>query len=74
MRARSAPPKVVRFGNFEVDLPAGHLRKHGIKLKLIDQSFEVLAILLEHAGEVVTREDLRRRLWPEDVLSISITT
>jgi TolB-like protein len=63
----ASPPKLVRFGNFEVDLPAGHLRKHGIKLKLADQSFEVLAILLEHAGEVVTREDLRRRLWPEDV-------
>lgn len=67
MTGATSPPKVVRFGNFEVDLPAGHLRKHGIKLKLVDQSFEVLAILLEHAGEVVTREDLRRRLWPEDV-------
>jgi TolB-like protein len=63
----ASPPKVVRFGNFEADLAAGHLRKHGIKLKLVDQSFEVLAILLEHAGEVVTREDLRRRLWPERV-------
>jgi TolB-like protein len=59
--------KVVRFGNFEVDLPAGHLRKHGVRVKLVDQSFEVLAILLEHAGEVVTRDDLRRHLWPEDV-------
>ncbi|HVP49405.1 MAG TPA: winged helix-turn-helix domain-containing protein [Bryobacteraceae bacterium] len=59
--------KVVRFENFEVDLLAGQLRKGRVKLKLADQSFEALAILLEHAGEVVTREHLRRRLWPQDV-------
>ena len=60
-------PRVIRFGSFEADLAAGHLRKHGIKLKLVDQSFAVLAVLLEHAGEVVAREDLRKRLWPEHV-------
>jgi TolB-like protein len=63
----ASTPRIVRFGNYEVDLDSGHLRKRGVKLRLRDQSFEVLAILLEHPGEVVTREDLRRRLWPEDV-------
>src|SRR5712692_151484 len=55
-----------RFGAFEVDLAAGELRKHGIKIKLQEQPFQILAMLLEHAGEVVTREDLRERLWPAD--------
>ena len=67
MPGADSPPRIVRFGNYEVDLPAGHLRKRGVKIRLRDQSVEVLAILLEHAGEVVTREDLRRRLWPEHV-------
>jgi TolB-like protein len=60
-------PKIIRFGDYEVDVPAGHLRKCGVKVKLRDQSFEMLVILLEHKGEVVTREDLRRRLWSKDV-------
>ena len=63
----ASPRGIVRFGNYEVDLPAGHLRKRGIKLRLRGQCFEILAILLERPGEVVTREDLRRRLWPEGV-------
>ena len=59
--------RIARFDAFEVDLPAGHLRRHGIRLKLGDQSFRVLEFLMERAGEVVTREELRRRLWPENV-------
>src|SRR4029077_15863742 len=59
-------PSRVRFGVFEVDLRAGELRKHGIKIKLHDQPFKVLAILLEHPGEVVTREQLCQRLWPAE--------
>src|SRR5258707_14125886 len=55
-----------RFGAFEVDLRSGELRKHGIRLKLQDQPFQVLALLLEHPGNVVTREELRQRLWPAD--------
>jgi DNA-binding winged helix-turn-helix (wHTH) protein/tetratricopeptide (TPR) repeat protein len=55
-----------RFSAFEVDLRSGELRKHGIRLKLQDQPFQVLALLLEHPGEVVTREELRRKLWPAD--------
>jgi len=60
--------KVIRFGEFEADLQAGCLFKRGVKIRLRGQLFGVLSILLEHAGEVVTREDLQRRLWPGDVL------
>jgi cholera toxin transcriptional activator len=58
--------RIARFGVFEVDLSAGELRKSGVKLRLQGQPFQVLAALLEHAGEVVTREDLRQELWPSD--------
>jgi TolB-like protein/DNA-binding winged helix-turn-helix (wHTH) protein/Tfp pilus assembly protein PilF len=58
--------KAVRFGPFEADLRAGELRKHGVKLKLVGQPFEVLAMLLECPGQLVTREELRTRLWPTD--------
>ena len=58
--------RVVRFGVFELDLNAGELRKSGVKLRLQGQPFQVLAQLLETPGEVVTREDLRNRLWPAD--------
>lgn len=63
-RSRST---VLRFGDFEVDLPAGLLLRHGIRVKLRDKSFRVLGALIEHCGQVVTREDLQRRLWPADV-------
>jgi TolB-like protein/DNA-binding winged helix-turn-helix (wHTH) protein/Tfp pilus assembly protein PilF len=55
-----------RFGAFEVDLRAHELRKKGLRVRLAEQPFQVLAILLEHPGEVVTRDELRRRLWPAD--------
>jgi len=58
---------VVRFGVFEVDLRSGELRKYGSKVKLQDQPFQVLAMLLERPGEVVTREELRVRIWPSGV-------
>ncbi|HTD69086.1 MAG TPA: tetratricopeptide repeat protein, partial [Gemmatimonadales bacterium] len=54
----------VRFGVFEVDLRAGELFKQGIKIKLQQQPLRVLALLLEHPGEVVTREELRAAIWP----------
>jgi len=57
---------VVRFGAFEANLRSGELRKHGTKLKLGDQPFSVLAILLAQPGEVATREDLQKQLWPTD--------
>ena len=56
----------VRFGVFEVDLRVGELRKRGVKIKLQDQPFQILQILLERSGEVVTREELRGRIWPAD--------
>src|SRR5512140_8059 len=54
----------VRFGVFEVDLTSRELRKRGLRLHLPDQSFEILAMLVERPGEVITREEIRDRLWP----------
>jgi len=56
----------VRFGSFEIDEKAGELRKDGVKIRLQEQPFQILQILLERPGEVVTREDLRKRVWPSD--------
>ncbi len=66
MKAAVEDPRVIRFGVFEADLRAGELRKHGLRINLHGQSFETLAMLLEQPGKVVTREELRQRLWPED--------
>jgi len=55
-----------RFGSFEMDLRAGELRKHGVRIRLQTQPFQILGRLLERPGEVVTREELRHALWPED--------
>src|SRR6202167_670893 len=63
---RSTLPPLVRFANFEVNLRAGELRREGSKVRLQEQPFLLLAVLLESAGEVVTREELRKRLWSED--------
>src|SRR5215813_2034293 len=57
---------VIRFGAFEADLEAGELRRKGMKVKLQEQPFQVLAALLERPGKVVTREELQKRLWPAD--------
>lgn len=59
-------PQTARFGVFEVDLQSHELRKRGVKVKLHEQPFQVLATLLEHPGEVVSREELHRRIWPTD--------
>jgi len=56
---------VIRFGAFEVDLRAGDLRRHGTKVRLQQQPFRVLALLLERPGEVVTREELRHAIWAD---------
>jgi len=56
----------LRFGVFELDLRAGELRKHGLRVRLQEQPFQVLAMLLEHPGEVVTREEVQKTLWPAD--------
>src|SRR6266481_8284857 len=65
MSANSAS-SIVRFGRFEVNFQSGELRHAGQKVKLQEQPFQVLATLLERPGEVVTRDELRSRLWPED--------
>jgi len=57
---------VIRFGAFEADVRAGELRRNGSKIRLQDQPFQVLALLLARPGEVVTREELRGKLWPAD--------
>jgi serine/threonine-protein kinase len=56
----------IRIGVFELDLQAGELRRQGFRVKLQDQPFQVLVMLLERPGEVVTREDLQKKLWPVD--------
>jgi cholera toxin transcriptional activator len=58
--------RVVRFGVFELDRDAGELRKSGVKLRLQGQPFHILTLLLDRAGEVVTREELQQQLWPSD--------
>jgi TolB-like protein/DNA-binding winged helix-turn-helix (wHTH) protein/tetratricopeptide (TPR) repeat protein len=64
MRASSTPSRVVRFGVFQVDLTSGELRKHGARIRLQDQPRQILSVLLETPGDLVTREDLCKRLWP----------
>lgn len=59
-------PRLIRFGVFEVDLRAGELRKGGFKIRFQEQPFQVLVSLLENPNEVVTREELRQKLWPAD--------
>ena len=60
----STPPGLVRFGVFELDLQSGELRKAGVRIGLQEQPLQVLTLLLERPGDVVTREQLRQRLWP----------
>ena len=57
---------ILRFDVYALDLRAGELFKSGRKIKLQEQPFRILTMLLEHPGELVTREELRRRLWSED--------
>jgi TolB-like protein/DNA-binding winged helix-turn-helix (wHTH) protein/Flp pilus assembly protein TadD len=62
----SSVQHLIHFADFEVDLRAGELRKEGVKIRLQEQPFRVLTVLLDFAGEVVTREELRSRLWSAD--------
>lgn len=62
----TVPQPPIRFDDFEVDLRAGQLRKKGTKIRIQEQPFRLLTALLESVGQVVTREELRRRLWPAD--------
>jgi len=58
--------EIVRFGTFEVDVRVGELRKQGKRVKLQQQPFQVLAVLLRRPGGAVTREELRTQIWPKD--------
>jgi cholera toxin transcriptional activator len=59
------PPRIVRFGVYEIDLNNTKMRKHGLRIRIQDQPFQVLSALLERRGGVVTRDELVRHLWPE---------
>ena len=66
MQEPGLPSRVVSFDVFEIDLRAGELRKEGRRVKLQEQPFRVLSLLVERGGGVVTREELREKLWPAD--------
>jgi TolB-like protein/DNA-binding winged helix-turn-helix (wHTH) protein/Tfp pilus assembly protein PilF len=66
MDTHARPSSTYRFGPYHVDVPAGQLRKHGAKIRLAGQPFEILAMLLERAGKVVAREEIQQRLWSEE--------
>jgi DNA-binding winged helix-turn-helix (wHTH) protein/Tol biopolymer transport system component len=59
-------PRIIRFGSFEVDKRTGELRKNGSRIKLQEQPLQILLVLLQRSGDIVTREELRQRLWPQD--------
>src|ERR1700740_3729168 len=61
-------PHVARFESFEVNLRSGELSKNGERLKLPEQSFQILAMLLERPGELVMRQEIQKRLWPNDTV------
>ncbi|MGH9385510.1 MAG: tetratricopeptide repeat protein [Vicinamibacterales bacterium] len=64
---RSSLRSLVRFGAYELDSRAGELRKHGLRVRLQNKPLRILELLLEHPGQVMTREELRTQLWPEHV-------
>src|SRR5215469_575357 len=66
MAPHATNPRIVQFGLFELDLDAGELRKSGIRIKLQEQPFQILALLLERPGAIVTREELQKKLWTGD--------
>ena len=66
MSQPAAKPRVIRFGLYELDLEGRQLRKSGVRVKLQEQPFQILCLLLERSGSVVTREELQKKLWPGD--------
>jgi TolB-like protein/DNA-binding winged helix-turn-helix (wHTH) protein/lipoprotein NlpI len=66
MAAHSQLPRIIRFGPYEADLQNGELRKHGLRLKLQGQPFQILIMLLERPGQIVTREEVQKALWSSD--------
>jgi eukaryotic-like serine/threonine-protein kinase len=68
MQEAAKSPHLLRFGSFEVNLRSGELRNNGDRLKLPEQSFQILAMLLERPGDVVMRGEIQKRLWPNDTV------
>src|SRR5579862_6985760 len=68
MDQMNGAPRRVRFGVFEADLPGGQITKQGKRISLQEQPFRLLAMLLERPGELVTREEVRQRLWPNTIV------
>jgi TolB-like protein/DNA-binding winged helix-turn-helix (wHTH) protein/tetratricopeptide (TPR) repeat protein len=66
MSVETRSPGILRFATFEMDTRAGELRKKGKRIKLQEQPFQVLAVLVQRSGEVVTRDELRTQIWPQD--------
>ena len=66
MESAFSKPRILRFAVFEVDLLTGELRKSGMRQKLAGQPMRVLQLLLERSNEIVTRDELRQRIWPEN--------
>jgi hypothetical protein len=60
------PHRILCFGSFEIDIVSGELRRQGLKIRLQDQPFRLLVLLVGRAGDVVTREEVREKLWPAD--------
>jgi DNA-binding winged helix-turn-helix (wHTH) protein len=71
MERALASSHIFRFGLFEADLASNTLTRNGVRVKIQDQPFRVLILLLERPGEIVTREELRQKLWPEEPTLIS---
>src|SRR5438552_3764828 len=67
-KRRAESPAIIRFGPFELDSRAGELRKHGIRIKLQEQPFQILLMLLEEPGKAVLRDEIRLRLWPNNTI------
>src|SRR4051794_32235526 len=66
-RFRLMESRKVRFGVFELDLSAGELRKSGVRIKLQEQPLRILEVLLDHRGQIVSRDEIRSLLWPSDI-------
>src|SRR5438876_8974516 len=62
------PASNIRFGPFELDLRGGELCKEGRRIRLQEQPFQILQMLLQSPGEVISREEIRKRLWPDDTV------
>src|SRR5260370_12438722 len=65
MNENQSSSPVMRFGTFEVNLHSREVRKHGMRIRLEEKPFQILEMLLDRAGQVVTRKTLRERLWPD---------